>query len=175
VKNMRMKKAMKIGATLLLLGVIGAAVALALTPRQKLEAYVTPDVRYVTVANAEITDTTLVMDVQLEVTSKWLPVFVDSLIYDFRLADTTVAAGSKKFAADTKNGQVQTLLIPVALDLQEAQAMAQRQLLQGNKLQARVQAYCQLPLVGIKRFDFNRDVDLAIPVIPGAELLLNQF
>jgi hypothetical protein len=172
---MRMKKGVKIGAGLLLLLVILIGLALVLTPRQQLEAYLTPDVRYVTVANAAIRDSTLAMDVQLEVTSKWLPVFVDSLIYDFRLADTTVAAGSKKFSADTKTGKVQTLLIPVALNMHEAQDMARRQMAQGNKLQAQVQAYCRLPLVGIRRFDFNRDVDLAIPVIPGAELLENQF
>ena len=159
----------------LLLLVIVAALALVLTPRQKLEALVTPEVRYVTVANADINDSTLTMDVQLEVTSKWLPVFVDSLVYDFQLADTTVAAGSRKFADSTKTGQVQTLLIPVTLDFVQAQEMARRQLLQGEKLQAQVQAYCRLPLVGIRRYDFNREVDLAIPVIPGAELLLQQF
>ena len=103
------------------------------------------------------------------------PVFVDSLVYDFQLADTTVAAGSRKFADSTKTGQVQTLLIPVTLDFVQAQEMARRQLLQGEKLQAQVQAYCRLPLVGIRRYDFNREVDLAIPVIPGAELLLQQF
>jgi hypothetical protein len=170
-----MKKALKIIGGLLLLLVIGLALALAFTPRQRLEAYMTPEVRYVTVANADIRDSTLAMDVQLEVTSKWLPVFVDSLTYDFRLADTTVAAGSKKFAPATKTGKVQTLLIPVTLDMVEAQEMARRQMAQGHKLQAQVQAYCRLPLVGIRRFDFNRDVDLAIPVIPGGELLLNQF
>jgi LEA14-like dessication related protein len=168
-----MKKAFIILGALLLLLLIG--LALVLTPRPQLEAYLTPDVRYVTVANADINDSTLTMDVQLEVTSKWLPVFVDSLIYDFRLADTTVAAGSKKFAPGTKTGKVQTLLIPVKLDMAKAQEMAKRQLIRGNKLQAQVQAYCRLPLVGIRRFDFNRDVDLAVPVIPGGELLLNRF
>jgi hypothetical protein len=166
-----MKKAVKIIGGLLLLLVIGIGLILVLTPRQQLEAYVTPAVRYVTVVHAEIHDSTLTMDVQLEVTSKWLPVFVDSLTYDFRLADTTVAAGSKKFADSTKVGPVQTLLIPVALDLEQAQEMALRQLTRGNKLEAQVQAYCRLPLVGIRRFDFNRDVDLAVPVLPGAELL----
>jgi LEA14-like dessication related protein len=170
-----MKKTFLILGGLLLLLLTGLLLALVLTPRQKLEGLVTPDVRYVTVANAEINDSTLTMDVQLEVTSKWLPVFVDSLIYDFQLADTTVATGSRKFADSTKTGKVQTLLIPVTLDFVEAQEMAQRQLLQGEKLQAQVQAYCRLPLVGIRRFDFTREVDLAIPVIPGAELLLNQF
>lgn len=166
-----MKKAVLIFAGLLLLLALGVGLVLVLTPRHQLEAYVTPDVRYVTVANAEIKDSTLAMDVQLEVTSKWLPVFVDSLVYDFRLADTTVAAGQKKFADSTKVGPVQTLLIPVVLDMQQAQDMARRQMAQGNKLQARVQAYCRLPVVGIRRFDFNREVDLAVPVLPGAELL----
>jgi LEA14-like dessication related protein len=168
---MRMKRAVIIIGGLLLVLVVLAGLVLVLTPRQKLEAYVTPDVRYVTVANAKIKDSTLTMDVQLEVTSKWLPVFVDSLIYDFRLADTTVAAGQKKFADTTKVGSVQTLLIPVALNLEQAQDMAQRELAQSNKLQAQVQAYCRLPLVGIRRFDFKREVDLAVPVLPGAELL----
>jgi LEA14-like dessication related protein len=168
---MRMKKAVIIVVGLHLVVIILAALVLVLTPRQKLEAHVTPDVRYVTVANAQISDSTLTMDVQLEVTSKWLPVFVDSLVYDFRLADTTVAAGHKKFADSTKVGSVQTLLIPVALNLEQAQDMARRQLAQGNKLQAQVQAYCRLPVVGIRRFDFNREVDLAVPVLPGAELL----
>lgn len=169
---MHMKTAVKIIVSLLLLLVIGLALVLAFTPRQQLEAYVTPDVRYVTVVNAEINDSILTMDVQLEVTSKWLPIFVDSLAYDLRLADTTVTAGGRKFDEGSKNGKVQTLLIPVTFNFVEAQQKARRQQALGQKLQVQVQAWCRLPLAGIRRFDFERELELALPVLPGADLLL---
>ena len=65
---------------LIIIATIGAYII----PREKILSYITPDVRYVTVTNAVITKTRADMDVQLEVTSKLLPVFIDSIVYDFR-------------------------------------------------------------------------------------------
>ena len=165
-----MKKAFKIIGLLVILLLVAGAVAVALTPREKLLSYVTPEVRYVTVTNAVITKTHADMDVQLEVTSKLLPVYIDSIVYNFRLFDSTIAQGNHKFMPASKTGKIQKLAIPISVEHLKLRELVQRQIREGKKTQAHVEAYCKLPLVGIRRFDINREVDMSLPIIPGAEL-----
>jgi len=171
---MRKKKRMKVFWWILgiFLGLVLILVAVGafLIPREKLLSYVTPEVRYVTVTNAVITKTHADMDVQLEVTSKLLPVYIDSIVYDFRLFDSTVAQGNQKFMPASKTGKIQKLAIPISVEHLKVRELVQRQIMEGKKTQAHVEAYCKLPLVGIRRFDINREVDMSLPIIPGAEL-----
>lgn len=166
-----MKKALKIIFISLITIVALAGIALLITPREKLLLYVTPEVRYVTVTNAVITDTIATMDVQLEVTSKLIPVFVDSLVYHFELYNERLAQGRQQFAAASKVDNVQKLSIPVKIDHTKARQLVKRQVVEGEKLQAHVEAYCRIPVIGTRRFDINREVDMAIPVVPGADLI----
>ena len=166
-----MKKALKITAIVLSLILVIGAVAFFITPREKLMAYVTPDVRYVTVTNAKINDTTATMDVQLEVTSKLVPVFVDSVAYDFRLYEQSVAKGKHAFTPDSKKDKIQKLAIPVTVEHEKARELIKRQVAEGEKLQAHVVAYCRIPVVGTRRFDINRQVDMAMPVLPGTDII----
>ena len=170
-----MRKAIKIAVVILALLLVAGAAAVLLTPREKLIAYLTPEVKYVTVTNAVITDTTAIMDVQLNVTSNILPVFVDSLAYDFRLYNQSVAKGSQKFTPDSKSGALQTLVIPVTVEHNKARELVRRQLAEGEKLQAHVEAYCRFPVVGIRRIDINRKVDMTIPVLPGSDLIVSKI
>ncbi|PIQ20467.1 MAG: hypothetical protein COW65_14815 [Cytophagales bacterium CG18_big_fil_WC_8_21_14_2_50_42_9] len=151
---------------LLVLGAVGAFII----PREKLMSYVVPDVKYVTVTNAVITKTYADMDVQLEVTSKLLPVYIDSIVYDFRLFDSLIAQGNQKFMPTSKIGKIQKLSIPVSVDHNKVRELVKRQIAEGEKTQAHVEAYCRLPLVGIRRFDINREVDITLPIVPGANL-----
>jgi len=153
-------------ALLLILVAIGAFII----PRETLLSYVTPEVRYVTVTNAVITKTHADMDVQLEVTSKLLPVYIDSIVYDFRLFDSLIAQGNQKFLPSSKTGKIQKLAIPVSVEHNKVRELVQRQIAEGKKTQAHVEAYCRLPLVGIRRFDINREVDISLPIVPGADL-----
>jgi hypothetical protein len=152
---------------------MAGAIALLVIPREKLISSVTPEVHYVTVTNAKISDSIATMDVQLEVTSKLLPVFVDSLVYDFRLFGQSVANGNQKFTSDSKEGKLQKLAIPVAIEPKKARELVKRQVAEGEKLQAYVEAYCRLPVVGIRRIAINREVDMLIPV-PGTEIITLQ-
>jgi hypothetical protein len=165
-----MKKAVKISGIILAIFLLAAAIAIFIIPREKIIAYLTPEVRYVTVTNAIITDSTAIMDVQLNVTSKVLPVFVDSLAYDFRLYNQSVAKGHQKFTPDSKNGNLQRLIIPVTVEHEKARELVRRQVADGEKLQAHVEAYCLFPVVGIRRINIDRKVDMTIP-IPGAEMV----
>jgi len=169
-----MKKALKIVAVVLGLLLFLGGVLILIMPREKLLSYITPDVRYVTVTNAQITDTTATMDVQLEVTSKLLPVFVDSLVYDFRLFNQSVAEGNQKFDRASKTGKVQKLAIPVSLDIVKARELVQRQMAEGKKIRAHVEAYCIIPVVGVRRIDIDREVDMTIP-LPGSEIVPVSF
>lgn len=165
-----MKKIIKILGLLLILLLVVAAVTVVVIPREKLITYVAPEVRYITVTNAVITETTAEMDVQLEVTSKLVPVYIDSLVYDFRLFGQSVARGSKKFSPASKNGKVQQLIIPVTLAQDKARELIRRQAAEGEKIKAHVEAYCLLPVVGLRRIDIDREVDMAIPM-PGTEIV----
>jgi len=165
-----MKTAIWVLSILLGLLIIIAIIGAYIIPRQKLLSYITPDVRYVTVTNAVITKTRADMDVQLEVTSKLLPVFIDSIVYDFRLYDSLIAQGNHKFMPITKTGKIQKLAIPISVEHIKVRKLVQRQIAEGKKPQAHVEAYCRLPVVGIRRFDINREVDMTLPIVPGAEL-----
>jgi len=165
-----MKKILKIIGLLVILLLVAGAIAVAVIPRQQLINYVAPEVRYVTVTNAVITETTADLDVQLEVTSKLVPVFVDSLVYDFRLFDESIARGSQKFTAASKTGKVQQLIIPVSLEQDKARALIRRQAAAGEKIKAHVEAYCLFPVVGLRRVDIDREIDMTIP-LPGTEIV----
>ena len=165
-----MKTVIWVLGILLALLLILAAVGFFIIPREKLLSYVVPDVRYVTVTNAVITKTHADMDVQLEVTSKLLPVYIDSVVYDFRLFDSLIAQGNQKFLPGSKTGKIQKLAIPISVEHNKVRELVQRQIAEGKKTQAHVEAYCRLPLVGIRRFDINREVDMSLPVVPGTNL-----
>ncbi|MGV3589721.1 MAG: hypothetical protein ACO1OF_22125 [Adhaeribacter sp.] len=166
-----MKKALKIIVVIIILLILAAGAAWLIIPREKIIAYVTPEVKYVTVTNAVINDSTAIMDVELNVTSHILPVFVDSLAYDFRLYNLSVAKGSQKFMPTSKTGNLQRLIIPVTVEHGKARELVKRQVAEGEKLEARVEAYCRFPLIGIHRIDINRKVDMTIPVLPGADII----
>ena len=155
---------------LALIIVAGGAVLLFI-PREKIIAYVTPEVKYVTVTKAVINDSTAQMDVELHVTSRILPVFVDSLAYNFLLYNQSLAKGSQKFTPGSKNGNLQRLIIPVSVEHGKARELVKRQVAEGEKLEARVEAYCRFPIIGIRRIDINRKVDMTIPVLPGADII----
>jgi LEA14-like dessication related protein len=169
-----MKKAIKITGIILALLILTGAAAVLIIPREKLITYLTPEVKYVTVTNAVITDSTAIMDVQLNVTSSILPVYVDSLAYDFRLYNQSVAKGNQKFSPDSKSGNLQKLIIPVTVEHNKARELVRRQVAEGEKLEARVEAYCRFPFIGIRRIDINRNVDMTIPVLPGANIVASQ-
>ncbi len=166
-----MKNALKIIGIILALLLLAGGAALVIIPREKIIAYVTPEVKYVTVTNAVINDSTAIMDVELNVTSRILPVFVDSLAYDFRLYNQSVAKGSQKFTPNSKTGNLQVLIIPVTVEHGKARELVKRQVAEGEKLEARVEAYCRFPIIGIRRIDINRKVDMTIPVLPGTEII----
>lgn len=166
-----MKKFLIILSCLIGLLVLGALAAYYLVPKEKWAAYATPEVKYITITDAIITDTATTMTVQLEVTSKEVPVFVDSIVYNFTLFNESLAQGSHKFSSASKIGKVQKLAIPISLDYKKARKLVQRQLLEGEKMQANIDAWCRFPVVGIRKFSFTREVDMAIPVLPGVDLL----
>ncbi|WP_026461799.1 hypothetical protein [Adhaeribacter aquaticus] len=166
-----MKKVLVALGILLSLLVLAGALIFYFIPREKLLPYVTPEVKYVTVTNAIIGDTTATMDVQLEVTSKLIPVFVDSIVYNFHVYNQSLAQGNQKFSPDSKVGKVQTLSIPVKVEHTKAQPLVKQQIADGKKIQANVEAHCRLPLVGIRRFNFSREVDMAVPVMPGTDII----
>jgi hypothetical protein len=65
---------------------------------------------------------------------------------------------------------VQKLIIPVSLDQEQARSLIQRQGIEAEKIKAHVEAYCLIPIVGKRRIDIDREVDMAIP-LPGSEIV----
>jgi LEA14-like dessication related protein len=159
---------------ILLLGLLAVAVV----PREKLFTYLAPDIDQITVTNATITETTAKMDAQLEVTSRLVPVFVDSVAYNFQLYDQSVAQGRQQFPPDSKTRRVQKLVIPVTVQHNKARELVRRQLSEDEKMRARVKAWCRFPLLGSRQIDIDQHLDMALPVLPGAEIVglkINDF
>jgi LEA14-like dessication related protein len=169
-KGESMKKALKVlGAVMGLILLLGLLTVI-LVPREKLLSYLAPDIGNITVTDATITETTAEMKAQLEVSSKLIPVFVDSLEYDFQLYNQSVAQGRQKFTPDSKSRQVQQLIIPVRVKHNQARELVRRQIAEGEKMRAQVTAWCRFPLIGVRQIDIDQQVAVALPVLPGAEI-----
>src|SRR5688572_13491879 len=165
-----MKKCLVI--LLILIGVLvaGAGLVYILVPKETLLAKIRPEIGNFRVEGTSIGLQYSTVNVIADVTSKAIPVFIDSLAYQITIADEQITQGRQTFAAESQQGNVQTLSIPVKLTHEEARKLVQLKARTGAPLVARIQAYCDLPLVGQKRFDFYKDVDVPLPTIPGLEV-----
>ena len=155
---------------------IGLLVAVAgliyvFVPKETLLAKVRPDIGNFRVDGTSIGLQHTTIMVVADVTSNAVPVFVDSIAYEISVADNVIRKGSQRFAADSKKGKIQTLEIPVRLSHEEAGAIMHYRVKTGAPLTARIRAYCDLPIVGQKPFDFQKDLDIPLPSIPGLDFL----
>jgi LEA14-like dessication related protein len=139
-------------------------------PREKLLSYLAPDIGKITVTDATITETTAKMNAQLDVSAKLIPVFVDSLVYDFGLYNQSVAKGRQKFTPDSKTRRVQKLIIPLTVQHNQARELVRRQIAEDEKMRVRMTAWCRFPLIGMRQMDIDQEVDMALPVLPGAKI-----
>jgi LEA14-like dessication related protein len=174
----KMKKALKILGVVVGVVLLLGLLLMIVVPREKLLSYLAPDIDHITVNQATITETTATLQAQLDVTSGLIPVFVDSMAYDFRLYDQSVAHGRQSFTPDSKTRQGQKLMIPVTVQHNRARELVRRQITEGAKTRALVKAWCRFPLIGQRQIDIDRQVDMVIPVLPGAEitgLKINDF
>lgn len=152
-----------------LLLVVGAA-WYALTPREKLLAYVTPDISNSRITDMYIREPNATMRVQFDLTSPLIPVFIDSLTYDFRLYGQSVAHGNQKFKAVGKTGKLQPITLPISLNYTQTYPLIQRQAQEGTPVEAQLRAFGDLPLVGPQSFPLNKNLPIRFPALPAPEL-----
>ena len=158
-----------LAAVIGLLIVIGAAV-FAFTPKEKLLAYVTPEVDNIRVTDVRIGEEQATMHVQLDVLSKIIPVFIDSLSYDLRLYGRSVATGNQSFDKKTVKGKKQTLTLPMSMNHNRTRELVRRQVAENEPVETHLQIFADVPLFGRRRFDVNKKLDLIIPALPGMQL-----
>lgn len=151
---------------LLLVGVL----VFFLTPKDKLMAWLAPEIDNIRVTDTRINQETATMNLLVDVKPSLVSSFVDSITYDFRLYGTSVAQGKKVFHPDSSGNGPQTMKIPVSMNHNKTRELVRRQVKEGEKVQARIAAYSDVPLFGPQKFDMDEKIDMVIPALPGAEV-----
>ncbi|RNI31945.1 hypothetical protein EFA69_05395 [Rufibacter immobilis] len=173
-----MKKGLKITLLVLLVLLVAGGIFFALTPTRKLISFLAPDIDHLRVTDARINEQTATMNLLAEVKPSLLSGFVDSVEYEFSLYGTPIAKGKKTFSRAEQEGKAQVLKLPMTMNHNVTRELVRRQVREGGKVQAHLEAYSDLPLVGPREFDINQDLDLIIPALPGQELIdvkINDF
>ncbi|ALI99925.1 hypothetical protein [Rufibacter tibetensis] len=162
-----MKKALKVTLLLLLLLIVIAGVIIVTTPTKKLVSLLAPKIDNIRVTDTRINEETATMNVLMDVTPSLVSSFVDSVTYDFKLYNTSVAQGQKSFERDASQKK-QTMKIPMTMNHNKTRELVRRQVKEGEKVRAHIEAYADVPLFGRRKFDINEDLDMIIPALPGA-------
>ncbi|MBC3539306.1 hypothetical protein ACFSC6_05900 [Rufibacter sediminis] len=164
-----MKKALKIFSLVLLMLVVVAGVVVATTPMKKLISLAAPKIDNIRVTDTRVDEETATMHVLMDVTPSFLSTFVDSIEYKFKLYNKTVAQGHKGFERDA-NQKKQTIKFPMTMNHNQTRELVRRQVKEGEKVQAYIKAYSDVPLLGRRMFTINEDLDMVIPALPGAKI-----
>ncbi len=156
----------------ILIGVIVLAIVLLylLIPREKLMAMAAPKIDNIRVTDVRIGEEQATMFVLLDVSSKFIPVVLDSVKYDFQLYGQSVAHGEKNLEKTKNNGNKQTIKLPVSMNHNKTRELVRRQVREDEPVRAKIKAYCDLPLFGKEQIDIDKEVDMLIPALPGMEV-----
>ncbi|AKD04120.1 LEA type 2 family protein [Pontibacter korlensis] len=165
-----MKRALSVVAILVGVFILLAVLSFLLVPREKLISYLAPTIDNMRITDARIEEERATIQVQLDVSSKLVSVFIDSLAYDMQLYGTSVSKGQKGFDKDSKKGRTQTLTIPVSMNHNTTRELVRRQVKEDAPVQAHIKAFADVPLFGRQEFDINEELDMVIPALPGMEV-----
>lgn len=166
-----MKRFLQILGFLTGLLILAGVLVYMLVPHQKLLAAITPEIGNVQVSNTRIGEEYTTLQVRIDVTSKLIPVFIDSLAYDIRLYGERITQGGRKFPAASKKGKVQQLALPIGFSQNKVRDLMNRPVREASPVEARIQAFYNIPLLGRKRFEMNKKLPFAFPVLPPAGLM----
>jgi LEA14-like dessication related protein len=162
-----MKKGWKIVLLSLLVLVVLGGVIIVTTPTKKLISLLAPEIDNIRVTDTRIGEETATMNVLMDVKPSFVSTFVDSMVYDFKLYNTSVAHGQKSFERDA-NQKKQTIRFPMTMNHNKTRELVRRQVQEGEKVQAHIEAYADVPLFGRQKFDIDENLDMLIPALPGA-------
>ncbi|KAA3436827.1 hypothetical protein [Rufibacter hautae] len=164
-----MKKGFTIAFLIFLALVVAAGVVIATTPTKKLISFLAPKIDNIRITDTKIGEKTATMNVLMDVEPSLVSSFVDSMSYNFKLYNKSVAHGQKSFERDAKQGK-QTIKFPMTMDHNKTRELVRRQVKEGEKVRAYIQAYTDIPLLGRRKFDIAESLDMVIPAVPGAEV-----
>ncbi|MFC6998745.1 hypothetical protein [Rufibacter roseus] len=166
-----MKKGLKILLTVLLVILVAGVLVFALTPTRKLVSFFAPEIDNLRVTDVKLDEQNATMQMLAEVKPSLLSGFVDSVAYDFRLYGISIAKGKKTFSKAEQKGQTQVLKLPVTMNHNVTRELVRRQVKEGGKVQAHIDAYTDMPLFGRQKLDIDQDLEMIIPALPGQELV----
>ncbi|WP_066835240.1 hypothetical protein [Rufibacter ruber] len=166
-----MKKGLKITLLALLVLVVAVGLVFALTPTRKLVRYFGPDIDYLRITNVQIDQQTATMNMVTQVKPSLLSGLVDSVAYDFKLYGTSIAKGKKVFSKAEQDGDIQQLKLPVTMNHNVTRELVRRQVREGGKVRAHIIAFIDMRLFGRQQLDFDQDLDMILPALPGQELV----
>ena len=155
-----------------LLGVaILAALAVVIITPKRLLGYLAPEIGNIRILNTKITGEKATMDLQVDVTYRLIPAFIDSVDYSLQLYQDEVAGGSKRFPDDSRSRQRQQLTIPVAIAYKELADKITKHQGDSTNLLVKVKAFCRFPLLGTHQVDLSESVRVRIPIPPEVRIV----
>ncbi|WP_207432063.1 hypothetical protein [Sabulibacter ruber] len=163
-----MKRGLKIFLLVILGLIIVGGVVLATTPTRKLLSLFAPKIDRLRITDTRINEEMVTMNVLAHVQPSLVSGFVDSMSYRLSLYGTQIAKGNKSFERDDRKGDAQTLKIPMTMNHNVTRELVRRQAKEGDKVQAYLQIFSDVPLLGRKKFIIEEDLDMVIPALPGA-------
>ncbi|QNF35591.1 hypothetical protein HUW51_23845 [Adhaeribacter swui] len=148
----------------LILVVVASLGIYAFTPQEKLLRYVAPQIKVVRISNLQIKKEQATMQLHLQATSPWLPVYISKLQYYFKIFDQSVARGSQSFT-NAQNGKVQPINLSIRANYPQILPLLQRQLADSTPVNASFNLTCRVPLAGIQTIATQATLPIEIPII----------
>ncbi len=161
-----MKRVLQITGILVSLLLIAGVLVYAFTPREKLLTYVIPEINNIRVTDIYLNDQKVTMKVHFEAASKIAPVFIYRLKYDFRLYGKSVTYGQQSLVKESQNGKIQSFTLPVSINYNQAGDLVLEQIANKDSIEARFQINCDIPVIGQRVFQVNKNLPIVIPMLP---------
>ncbi|QMU30562.1 NDR1/HIN1-like protein [Adhaeribacter radiodurans] len=160
-----MKRFLKITGILVSLILIGGVVVYAFTPREKLLAYVIPEINNIRITDIYINNQQATMKVHFNATSKIAPVYIYHLTYDFRLYGQSITHGEQQLSPKSQTRRIQRFALPVSINYNQVGALIQQQITKNDSVEAHFQINCDLPFIGSRSFNVTRKLPIVLPVL----------
>jgi LEA14-like dessication related protein len=122
----------------------------------------------ISIAQTKVGKHSIDMNIWVDISSKEIPILIDSMAYRTEIYDTIISEGVKVFNNTNRNAS--TLYFPVTVhnDLLKKNI----KLHQGAKTDVKmyIRHYCHFPVLGKRTVDVIKHVHMMIPIIPEAKI-----
>ena len=159
-----MKKVWQILIFVLILVTLTSLGIYAFTPRTQLLRYFVPKMSFVKISNLLVQNNQASLQLHLQATSSFLPVYVSKLQYNFKLYNQSISQGNQNLTSQQSN-KSQPITLPLRLNYTKALSLFQRQLSDNRSVNAEFKLLCRIPLFGTETITSTEILPFTIPVL----------